>query len=313
MGHLLSTILAASLTSLFTTVAVNFPPKFNVAPGCKAAAAINQAMELSVAQNYQSCMDDEESARQQLHQNWSSFTPQDQARCVSQTQMNGMPSYAEVLGCLLVIAKSPSQPTEKKSRPEAKPDTRTSEKTNEKPNDFSSTIEALRAEVASSATRISKLDNENAELKETVGTLKTTLATSTETITQLQSKIREADRALKTMEQEKLSAENQLHDLADTRATTKAGQDDVSRYWKGVAYVAIGGFIALLVLNALYFGIPWKKAKRMAGPAARLELQSYGLNAQAKMGSVDTTIKPDYQPLRVQQGQAQAIVESVSV
>jgi hypothetical protein len=307
MGNLLSSILAASLTSLLTTVAVNFPPKFNVAPGCKAAAAINQAMELSVAQNYQSCMDDEEAARRQLVQSWSSFTAQDQARCVGQTQMNGMPSYVEVLGCLLVTAKSSPQATEKKSRPETKPDT----KTDEKPNDFSSTIEALRAEVASSATRISKLDNENAELRETVGTLKTSLATSTETIAQLQSKNREADRALKTMEQEKLSAENQLHELADTRATTKAGQDDASRYWEGQAYVAWGGLIALLIVNALYFLIRWKKAKRTPSPAAKVNLQPC-LNAQGNAERVDTTIKPGYQPLRVQQGQAQAMVESVS-
>jgi hypothetical protein len=307
MGNLLSSILAASLTSLLTTVAVNFPPKFNVAPGCKAAAAINQAMELSVAQNYQSCIDDEEAARQQLLQSWSSFTAQDQARCVGQTQMNGMPSYVEVLGCLLVTAKSSPQATEKKSRPETKPDT----KTDEKPNDFSSTIEELRAEVASSATRISKLDNENAELRETVGTLKTSLATSTETIAQLQSKNREADRALKTMEQEKLSAENQLHDLADTRAT-KAAQDDASRYWQGRAYVAWGGLIALLIVNVLYFVIRWKKAKRTASPAAKVNLQPYGLNAPGNTERVDTTIKPGYQPLRVQQGQAQAIVESVS-
>jgi hypothetical protein len=118
MVNLSSSILAAALTGLFTTAALNFPPKFNVAPGCKAAAAINQAMDLSVAQNYKACMDDEEVARQQLLQSWSSFTPQDQARCVGQTQINGMPSYVEVLGCLLVTAKSPPQPTEKKSRPE---------------------------------------------------------------------------------------------------------------------------------------------------------------------------------------------------
>ena len=113
MGKLLSSIFAAALAGPFITVAASSPPKFNVAPGCKAAAAINQAIDLSVAQNYQNCMDDEEAARQQLVQSWSSFTPQDQVRCVGQTQMNGMPSYAEVLGCLQVTAKSPAQPTEK--------------------------------------------------------------------------------------------------------------------------------------------------------------------------------------------------------
>src|SRR6476660_4442631 len=122
MSKLLSSIVAAALTVPFIAVAANFPPKFNVAPGCKAAAAINQTMDLSVAQNYQSCMDDEEAARQELIQNWSSFTPQDQVRCVGQTQINGMPSYAEVLACLQVTGKSPAQPTEKKSRLDANTD-----------------------------------------------------------------------------------------------------------------------------------------------------------------------------------------------
>ena len=86
MSKLLSSIVAASLTVPVMAVAANFPPKFNVTPGFKAAAAINQTMDLSVAQNYQSCMDDEEAARQELIQNWPSFAPQDQVRCVGQTQ-----------------------------------------------------------------------------------------------------------------------------------------------------------------------------------------------------------------------------------
>jgi hypothetical protein len=49
------------------------PPKFNVAPGCKAAAAINQSMDLAVSQDYQSCMNDEESAHEQLVQSWSKY------------------------------------------------------------------------------------------------------------------------------------------------------------------------------------------------------------------------------------------------
>ena len=120
MRKLLSSILVAGLAGPCMAAAANFPPKFNVAPGCKAAAAINQAMDLSVAQNYKSCMDDEEDARQQLVQNWSSFSSQNQARCVGQTQVNGMPSYAEVLACLQVTANSPLLSTERKNLPDAK-------------------------------------------------------------------------------------------------------------------------------------------------------------------------------------------------
>ena len=129
MRRLILGVLLAALAGPCMAVAANFPPKFNVAPGCKAAAAINQVMDLSVSQNYTSCMEDEEDARQQLVRNWSSFSPQDQARCVGQTQVNGMPSYAEVLACLQVTANSPLVSPEKKSRTNSKNEN-TGEKTN---------------------------------------------------------------------------------------------------------------------------------------------------------------------------------------
>jgi hypothetical protein len=74
----------------------------NPAAGCKAAAAIDQSMDLSVSQSYDSCMKDEESARRQLFQTWSKYTPQEKSRCVGQTEVGGTPSYVEVLECLLV-------------------------------------------------------------------------------------------------------------------------------------------------------------------------------------------------------------------
>ncbi len=277
MGKLLSRILAAALAGLFIAAAPTSPPKFNVAPGCKAAAAINQAMDLSVGQNYQTCIDDEEAARQQLVQNWSSFPPQGRTRCVGQTQINGMPSYVEVLACLQVTAKSTAQPTEKKSRAEAKTDAKTSGTTIEKTTDLSSTIEALRADAANSARQAAELEKENAELKETVGTLKTSLAASTETITQLQNKNSNADRALKKAEQERLSAENQLHDLEHASAARKPREDDAGRYWQNIAYLACGGLIALVILNASYFWARRKRAKRAASPAVKNELHPYAL------------------------------------
>ena len=59
-------------------------------------------MDLSVSQDYQSCMNDEESARQELVQKWSTFKAADRTRCVGQAGAGGMPSYVEVLECLLV-------------------------------------------------------------------------------------------------------------------------------------------------------------------------------------------------------------------
>ena len=74
-------IMAAKLVGLVLMVA-DAPPKFNVAPGCKAAAAIDQSMDLAVSQDYQSCMKDEEGARQELVQKWPTFKAEDRTRCV---------------------------------------------------------------------------------------------------------------------------------------------------------------------------------------------------------------------------------------
>ena len=101
--------LAAKLVGLVLTVA-DAPPKFDVAPGCKAASAIDQSMDLSVSQDYQSCMNDEESARRELVQKWSKFKPEDRTRCVGQAGAGGMPSYVEVLECLLVTVNVGNPP-----------------------------------------------------------------------------------------------------------------------------------------------------------------------------------------------------------
>src|SRR6516165_2666834 len=96
--------LVSALSGLVLTAA-DALPKFNPAAGCKAVAAIDQSMDLSVSQSYESCMKDEESARQQLVQTWSKYTPQDKSRCVGQTEDGGMPSYVEVVECLLVTIR----------------------------------------------------------------------------------------------------------------------------------------------------------------------------------------------------------------
>ena len=100
------------------------PPKFDVSPGCKAAAAINQSMDLAVSQDYKSCMADEDSARDQLYQSWSKYKAVDQRRCVGQTTDGGMPSYVEVLECLLVTVgvDNPVPPMESGSNPSPQPD-----------------------------------------------------------------------------------------------------------------------------------------------------------------------------------------------
>src|SRR5262249_32193527 len=101
MNITLPIMLAGALVGSIIAVADN-PPKVNVEPGGKGAAGLNQDMDLSVSQDYKSCMADEESAKAELDHNWATYTAADKQRCVGQFEAGGMPSYVEVLECLQV-------------------------------------------------------------------------------------------------------------------------------------------------------------------------------------------------------------------
>jgi hypothetical protein len=55
MGVAFPIILTAKLMGSVLTVADDFP-KFNPEPGCKAASAINESIDLAVSQDFKSCM-----------------------------------------------------------------------------------------------------------------------------------------------------------------------------------------------------------------------------------------------------------------
>jgi hypothetical protein len=120
MNIALPSILVGAAVASIISIA-DAPPKFNVAPSCKAAAAINQSLQLTVSQDYQSCMDDEESARTTLVQDWNTYPTDAKTRCVGQTTDGGMPSYVEALECLLVTVDvngpmTPMQDAKKKNQ-----------------------------------------------------------------------------------------------------------------------------------------------------------------------------------------------------
>jgi hypothetical protein len=71
-------------------------PAFDVAVSCRAAASAG----LSVSQSYQSCMNDERSAREELVRDWASFAAADRSRCTAESSADGLPSYVELLVCL---------------------------------------------------------------------------------------------------------------------------------------------------------------------------------------------------------------------
>ena len=92
---------------LLTLSIADSVPKLNVAAGCKEAAKVNQGLDLSEAQSYESCMRDEDSARIELTKDWASYHPIVRERCVAETKENAAASYVEVLVCIR-IAQDPS-------------------------------------------------------------------------------------------------------------------------------------------------------------------------------------------------------------
>jgi hypothetical protein len=103
MNMTFSIILAAKLLGSALTIADPVIPKFNVAPSCRTAVAITQAMRLKRPQDYPTCMNDEESARQELVQIWAKYKAQNKEVCAAQAGVGGAPSYVELLACLQVI------------------------------------------------------------------------------------------------------------------------------------------------------------------------------------------------------------------
>ena len=95
-----STLVGAVVAGIISIA--DTPPKFDPAPACKAAAAIDQSMDLAVSQSYESCMNDEESARAELVKGWNTYPADAKPRCVGEATDGGLPSYVELLECFLV-------------------------------------------------------------------------------------------------------------------------------------------------------------------------------------------------------------------
>jgi hypothetical protein len=106
MSMTFSILFAAKLLGSVLTIADAAPPKFNVAPSCKTAIAITQAMRLIRPQDYPTCMEGEESARQELVQIWTKYKAQNREVCATQAAVGGTPSYVEVVACLQAIPEA---------------------------------------------------------------------------------------------------------------------------------------------------------------------------------------------------------------
>src|SRR6266850_1074733 len=85
----------ALASSLFAVVADRVPV-LKVEPSCRAAGSV----AMSTGRTMESCMNDENAARDELGTAWAKFSADDKSHCLSMVSTGGGPSYVELLSCL---------------------------------------------------------------------------------------------------------------------------------------------------------------------------------------------------------------------
>ena len=80
-------------------------PAVDIAKTCRIEAG-------SAEQDYAACVTDEETARGQLTEQWTTFSATDKGNCVQSTTGRYLPSYVELITCLEMYAftKRPAHP-----------------------------------------------------------------------------------------------------------------------------------------------------------------------------------------------------------
>jgi hypothetical protein len=71
-------------------------PHLDVGPSCRSAAN----GDIGIKQDMNVCLNDENSARDQLVKEWSQFSAADRSSCLRLTTTGGNPTYTEYLTCL---------------------------------------------------------------------------------------------------------------------------------------------------------------------------------------------------------------------
>jgi len=83
-------------------------PKLNVESSCKAALTADAALGADRDQTFSACMNDENSAQQELTKIWMSYSAPLRTRCEAEASAGGLPSYVDLLVCLQVAGDSSS-------------------------------------------------------------------------------------------------------------------------------------------------------------------------------------------------------------
>lgn len=95
--HVMKTLLAALLLAWAGIAAAQGLPTIDVGPSCRAAAKVSTA---GMQQDYESCMNSEQAARDVLARQWSTFLAADRGSCFRLTTTGTPGTYTELLTCL---------------------------------------------------------------------------------------------------------------------------------------------------------------------------------------------------------------------
>jgi len=103
-------IMMFAVPPVLLTLALTMPvsdkmPTFDVRGSCQAAT---QQMTLDAGRQ-KLCLADEGSARAEVAKHWSSYPAGDRTRCAAEAQLNGLPSYVDLLECLTLAREAKAE------------------------------------------------------------------------------------------------------------------------------------------------------------------------------------------------------------
>jgi hypothetical protein len=103
--------IAIAVTAQFVVAAADGVPNINYETGCRAAAAANASLGMTVDdQSVGGCMAEEKAARDKLAQQWTQFPPNDRMHCEREAAFGQMPSYVELQTCLQIAGDTKTLP-----------------------------------------------------------------------------------------------------------------------------------------------------------------------------------------------------------
>ncbi len=98
---MLTTLQTLLMATSLITPAAEAVPNFNPRVTCKADASAQNGVP---QQTVTKCLADEDAARTKVRAQWANFNEPLQSRCAAETQIDGSPSFVELLICLRIGA-----------------------------------------------------------------------------------------------------------------------------------------------------------------------------------------------------------------